>query len=525
MITPSHDVAAARDCGLQAIHLDRSGNSGAPAISTLDELLDPFCEFGVVEARLAAFDAQTGFSSSLLKTIRIAGTSHLDRTSHSLFPCPAFNSPTAPSRRFPPARRPSTSPADRRTARARRPSPPRSNGAIVDAARPLEELSSRRPDSAQAAHRPRPEALGVLRHSCAHVMARAVMRLYPGVSLAFGPTTGNGFYYDFDLDAQDQRRGLPADRSRDGEDHQRGRAVRAVQPAARRGAEVLRRPEAGPEGRAHRHRAGRPSDAQLLPAGGVRRPLPRPAHSRRRTHQGVQAARVAGSYWKGDANNKQLQRLYGTAFFGKKDLEAYLDQIEEAKRRDHRVLGKQHRPVHHHERRRPGAVPVAAQGGDRPRRCWKTSSSRSCCGAATSRSTRRTSAASSCTRPAATSRTTATSQFPPMFGHRPASSSITGSRRLQDGQAAPRRSKPTSSRPPRLLGCRLRRLYAQRLTPRRSSPCLRQVGATAGAVPAQADELPAPRADLQGRSRAATATCRCGWRSSAPSIATSSRAS
>ena len=74
------------------------------------------------------------------------------------------------------------------------------NGTIVDAMRPLDELAEGDATVELKLLTTRDAAsLGVLRHSCAHVMARAVMRLYEGVGLAFGPTTGNGFYYDFDL--------------------------------------------------------------------------------------------------------------------------------------------------------------------------------------------------------------------------------------------------------------------------------------------------------------------------------------
>ena len=73
------------------------------------------------------------------------------------------------------------------------------DGTIVDAMRPLAELTDQRPVPLRLITERDPEALGVMRHSCAHIMARAVMRLFPGTGLAFGPTTGNGFYYDFDL--------------------------------------------------------------------------------------------------------------------------------------------------------------------------------------------------------------------------------------------------------------------------------------------------------------------------------------
>jgi threonyl-tRNA synthetase len=72
------------------------------------------------------------------------------------------------------------------------------DGTVVDAGRPLAEATEKRPVPLRLLTHRDAEALGVLRHSCAHVMARAVMRLFPGSSLAFGPTTGHGFYYDID---------------------------------------------------------------------------------------------------------------------------------------------------------------------------------------------------------------------------------------------------------------------------------------------------------------------------------------
>lgn len=76
------------------------------------------------------------------------------------------------------------------------------NGTVVDATRPIRDLvgdSSSQPISVKLITNKDTKALAVMRHSAAHVMARAIMRLYPGVGLAFGPTTGHGFYYDFDL--------------------------------------------------------------------------------------------------------------------------------------------------------------------------------------------------------------------------------------------------------------------------------------------------------------------------------------
>ncbi|MBX3437216.1 MAG: threonine--tRNA ligase [Planctomycetaceae bacterium] len=218
----------------------------------------------------------------------------------------------------------------------------RVNGQIVDAMRPLEELSDADQIPLTLLTTRDAAALGVLRHSCAHVMARAVMRLYEGVGLAFGPTTGNGFYYDFDLDAPISEEDFPRIEA------EMEAIVKDAEPFERF---VLPREEA----------VQFVDDLhQELKTEHIRTGLAEhPALSFYRQGEFVDLCRgphipdagkikafkllsVAGSYWKGDANNKHLQRLYGTAFFDKKDLKAYLDQVEEAKRRDHRMLGKQH---------------------------------------------------------------------------------------------------------------------------------------------------------------------------------------
>ncbi len=126
--------------------------------------------------------------------------------------------------------------------------------------------------------------------------------------------------------------------------------------------ETLPGPEAGSEGRARPRPASRTIRPSASTARGVRRPLPRPAHSGRQQGQGVQARERRRLVLEGDAANKQLQRLYGTAFFDKKDQETYLNQIEEAKLPRPPRARQAARPVHHLERRRPGTLPVAPQG-------------------------------------------------------------------------------------------------------------------------------------------------------------------
>ena len=217
------------------------------------------------------------------------------------------------------------------------------DGNVVDAMRPLKQLCEADPIPLKLLTTRDTEALGVMRHSCAHVMARAVMRLFPGVGLAFGPTIDNGFYYDFELEQpireedfekiEQEMRSIvkeaePFERFHLDRDEAisfcdglgQGLKVEHIQTGLAEHADLsfYRQGEfvdlcRGP----HVPDAGRIKAFKLLS--------------------------VAGSHWKGDASSgRHLQRLYGTAWFSKKDQAAYLERVEEAKRRDHRVLGRQH---------------------------------------------------------------------------------------------------------------------------------------------------------------------------------------
>ncbi len=185
------------------------------------------------------------------------------------------------------------------------------------------------------------EALAVMRHSCAHVMARAVMRLFEGVQLAFGPTIDNGFYYDIGMD-----RTLTED------------DFAAIEAEMRR---IVKADEAFERLVEPREKAvaicrdlGQPLKVEHIETGLADQPtlsfyrqgefidLCRGPHVPSAGAIGeFKLLSVAGAYWKGDASRQQLQRLYGTAWFTKQELEDHLRLVEEAKRRDHRVLGRQ----------------------------------------------------------------------------------------------------------------------------------------------------------------------------------------
>lgn len=183
-------------------------------------------------------------------------------------------------------------------------------------------------------------ALGVMRHSCAHVMARAIMRLFKGVQLAFGPTIDGGFYYDFDLEHSITEDDFPAIEA------EMKKIIKLNEPFERLEEEREQALEIcgnlDQQFKVEHIRTGLSEHATVsFYRQGEFIDLCRGPHVP--TPKSIGAFKllsVAGAYWKGDENNKQLQRLYGTAFFDKPSLEEHLARVEEAKRRDHRVLGK-----------------------------------------------------------------------------------------------------------------------------------------------------------------------------------------
>ena len=187
-----------------------------------------------------------------------------------------------------------------------------------------------------------PEALGILRHSCAHVMARAVLRLFKGVRLAFGPTTDNGFYYDFwkeepfteddfaKIEAE-MAQIIKADEPFERIEMSRDEAIKLLKAAG----ETLK-VEHLETGLAENETVSFYRQGEFVDlCRGPHIPSPRFIGA-------FKIMSTSSAYWKGDANNQQLCRVYGTAFFDKKDLDAYLTRLEESKKRDHRVLGKKH---------------------------------------------------------------------------------------------------------------------------------------------------------------------------------------
>ncbi len=183
-----------------------------------------------------------------------------------------------------------------------------------------------------------PDALAVLRHSVAHVLATAVRELFPGAGIGFGPPIEDGFYYDFDV----PRPFTPEDLSTI-EARMRDVAARDY-PFVR---EELSREEANrrfADDPLKLERIEELRDDEIISAytDGPFVDLCRGPHvpsTGRLKH--FRLLSTAGAYWRGDERRQMLQRIYGTAWFRKEDLEAHLQRLEEARKRDHRVLGRQ----------------------------------------------------------------------------------------------------------------------------------------------------------------------------------------
>ena len=200
------------------------------------------------------------------------------------------------------------------------------------------------------------DALELLRHDAAHVMAQAVQELYPGTQITFGPAIENGFYYDFVRDEPF----TPEDFERI---EQRMREIVERDLPIKR--EVWSRADAihhflekGEKYKAeHIETLPRDVDISVYRQGGDWLDLCTGPHleSTGRLGKAFKLMKVAGAYWRGDPRNQMLQRIYGTAWFDQKQLQAYLTQLEEAEKRDHRRLGRE-MDLFHLQEEGPGMV-------------------------------------------------------------------------------------------------------------------------------------------------------------------------
>ena len=199
------------------------------------------------------------------------------------------------------------------------------------------------------------DALEVVRHSTAHLLAQAVQRLYPETQVTIGPVVENGFYYDFS-------RKLPfAEVDLIAIEAEMQKIVKQALPLHRR---VLDRDAAIEVFKAKGENFKALIIDDIIPAGeqislygqGDFEDLCRGPHVPNTNKLGAfKLMKVAGAYWRGDQKNEQLQRIYGTAWLNKKDLEAHLHQLEEAEKRDHRKIGKQ-LGLFHMQEEAPGLV-------------------------------------------------------------------------------------------------------------------------------------------------------------------------
>jgi threonyl-tRNA synthetase len=212
----------------------------------------------------------------------------------------------------------------------------RSNGRVQDLRLPLADgepiqiLTTRDKDD--------PDALAVLRHSSAHLLAEAVRRLYPGVKIAIGPPIENGFYYDFEFPEPISEADLP-------------RIEDEINRELAEGREWTREEVTADDARKRFLDEGEQYKVELVDTAegpisfytqGDFTDLCRGPHLQNsRPIKAVKLTGLAGAYWRGDSSKPQLTRIYGTAFYSKEDLDSYLARVEEAKRRDHRRLGPQ----------------------------------------------------------------------------------------------------------------------------------------------------------------------------------------
>jgi threonyl-tRNA synthetase len=207
------------------------------------------------------------------------------------------------------------------------------NGSLLDLSRTLEKNAS---ISFISVHSKK--GLEILRHSAAHVMAQAVKELFPTVKLTFGPSTDTGFYYDFDYD----RTFTPEDLERIGE--RISEIVQQDLPFIRREVpkeEALETFRKAGETYKVEHLEELPDRVSLYRQGTFLDLCEGPHLPSTGRIKALKLLNVSGTYWRGDVRNQVLQRIYGTAFPDAKGLEDYLRMLEEARKRDHRKLGRE----------------------------------------------------------------------------------------------------------------------------------------------------------------------------------------
>ncbi len=212
----------------------------------------------------------------------------------------------------------------------------RANGQAQDLRLPLQDgqtielVTTRQTDD--------PDALYVLRHSAAHLLAEAAMRLYPGVKIAIGPPIADGFYYDFQFPEPISEADLEAIEDEMRREIEEGRVWVREELARDQAVERFRAEDQpykvelaeGAEGPISLYTQGAFTDLCRGPHLQDTSPI-----------KALKLTSLAGAYWRGDEKNTQLTRIYGTAFYSQADLDAHLERLEQARARDHRRIGPQ----------------------------------------------------------------------------------------------------------------------------------------------------------------------------------------
>jgi len=199
------------------------------------------------------------------------------------------------------------------------------------------------------------EGLEIIRHSCAHLLGHAIKQLYPNTKMAIGPTIENGFYYDVDLDESISEDDLV-------------KLEKRMTELARTGYEVIKKTGSWQDAYDVFTERNEPYKLEILDENIDKTDTPalyyhqeyidmcRGPHvpSMRHCHH-FKLMKVAGAYWRGNSDNKMLQRIYGTAWADKKQLKAYIQRLAEAEKRDHRKIGKT-LDLFHWQEEAPGMV-------------------------------------------------------------------------------------------------------------------------------------------------------------------------
>ena len=209
------------------------------------------------------------------------------------------------------------------------------NGKLVDLSRKLKEN-----DQVEIVIADSEEGIEIIRHSAAHVLAQAVKRLYKNVKLAIGPTIKNGFYYDFDLDVSLTNDDLKKIEEEMNKIISRDSKFKRIEVSRKEALKLMS--EKNEYYKIELINDLDENEQISLYTQGDFTDLCRGPHiPSTRFIKAFKLTSVAGAYWRGDEKNEMLQRIYGVAFADKKDLEKYQKLIEEAKRRDHRKLGRE----------------------------------------------------------------------------------------------------------------------------------------------------------------------------------------